>query len=135
VVIAEPPYAEMTGDRADLTLPPEEIALIERVRSQCRTLVCVLYSGRPLIITDQLEHMDGFVAAWLPGSEGGGMTDVLFGSLPFSGRLPFAWPRDESQIPLSALESSGEPPLWPRGYRFSLQEKEASLSREGGTGG
>jgi beta-glucosidase len=131
VVLAEPPYAEMTGDRADLTLPPKEIALIERVRSQCRTLVCVLYSGRPLIINDQLEHMDGFVASWLPGSEGAGVTDALFGTVPFSGRLPFAWPRDESQIPLSALESSARPPLWPRGHGLTTESTDTITSQGG----
>ncbi len=116
VVVAEPPYAEMTGDRADLTLPPEDIALIERMRARCEALVGVIYSGRPLLITDQVPHFDALVAAWLPGSEGAGLADVLFGDTPFSGRLPYAWPRDSSQIPLAALEASPEGPLWPRRY-------------------
>jgi beta-glucosidase len=116
VVVAEPPYAEMTGDRADLTLPPEDIALIERMRAQCETLIGVIYSGRPLLITDQVPSFDTVVAAWLPGSEGAGVADGLFGDVPFTGRLPYAWPKDNSQIPLSALHSSSEPPLWPRGH-------------------
>jgi beta-glucosidase len=123
VVIAEPPYAEMTGDRADLTLPPEDTALIERMRSQCRTLICIFYSGRPLIVTDELEATDAFVAAWLPGSEGDGMADVLFGDVPFTGRLPVAWPRDMSQVPKAALEASDRPPLWPRGHGLGVREE------------
>ena len=116
VVIAEPPYAEMTGDRADLTLPPSDIELIESMRSRCRTLIGVLYSGRPLLITDQVDMLDGLVAAWLPGSEGAGITDVIFGDIPFTGKLPYAWPRSTGQIPLAALEAHSSPPLWPRGH-------------------
>ncbi len=120
VVIAEPPYAEMTGDRADLTLPPEDIELIERMRSQCRTLIGILYTGRPLLITDQVPAFDGLVAAWLPGSEGAGIADVLFGDEPFTGTLPFSWPATEKQIPLAALEADSNLPLWPRGYGLKV---------------
>jgi len=116
VVIAEPPYAEMTGDRADLTLPPEDIEIIERMRSRCRTLVGILYTGRPLLIAEQVEAFDALIAAWLPGSEGAGITDVIFGDVPFTGKLPFTWPRNDEQIPLAALEADPNPPLWPRGY-------------------
>jgi beta-glucosidase len=120
VVIAEPPYAEMTGDRADLTLPPEDIELIGRMRAQCRTLVGVVYTGRPLLIADQIEAFDGLVSAWLPGSEGAGITDVLFGDVPFTGKLPYAWPLVDDQIPLAALEAHSEPPLWPRGHGLEV---------------
>jgi beta-glucosidase len=126
VVVAEPPYAEMTGDRADLTLPAAEIALIERMRAQCETLIGVVYSGRPLLITDQLRHFDALLAAWLPGSEGAGVADVLFGDVPFSGRLPFAWPRDAGQVPLVALEASPGP-LWPRGYGLEARMEPSRL--------
>jgi len=116
VVVAEPPYAEMTGDRADLTLPPREIELIESMRAQCRSLVGVIYTGRPLLMTDVVGHFDALVTAWLPGSEGSGITDVLFGDLPFTGKLPYAWPRSSDQVPLAALDAAPEPPLWPRGH-------------------
>ncbi len=116
VVVAEPPYAEMTGDRADLTLPPGDIELIESMRSQCRSLVGVLYTGRPLLVTDVAEQFDALVTAWLPGSEASGITDVLFGDLPFTGKLPYAWPRNRDQVPLAALDAAPEPPLWPRGH-------------------
>ena len=116
VVVAEPPYAEMTGDRADLTLPPADIELIARMRRQCRTLVGVLYTGRPLLVADQLGYLDALVTAWLPGSEGAGITDVLFGDIPFTGKLSHSWPRTAEQIPLAALIADPGPPLWPRGY-------------------
>ena len=115
-VVAEPPYAEMTGDRADLTLPPGDIELIESMRGQCRSLVGVIYAGRPLLITDVVRHFDALVTAWLPGSEGSGITDVLFGDQPFTGKLPYAWPRSSEQVPLAALDAAPEPPLWPRGH-------------------
>ena len=111
VVLAEEPYAEGLGDRGDLTLPAEDVALLERVRPLCRKLVVVLYSGRPLVVTEQLPQWDGFVAAWLPGSEAGGIADVLFGDYPFGGRTPYAWPRS-----MAALEEGAEEaPLFPRG--------------------
>jgi beta-glucosidase len=116
VVVAEPPYAEMTGDRADLTLPPGDIELIERMRSHCRTLVGVIYAGRPLLVTAEASAFDALVMAWLPGSEGAGIADVLFGDVPFTAKLPFAWPRNADQVPLAALEGHPESPLWPRGH-------------------
>jgi beta-glucosidase len=116
VVLAEPPYAEMTGDRSDLTLPPRDLAMIERMRAACETLIGVVYSGRPLLIADQVSTFDAIVAAWLPGSEGAGVADVLFGDRPFTGRLPYTWPRDNDQIPLAAMRSNPEPPLWPLGH-------------------
>jgi beta-glucosidase len=99
-VLSEMPYAEGFGDRADLTLSAEDVQLIERLRARCRKLVVLLLSGRPLILTAQLPLMDALVAAWLPGTEGQGVADVLFGDLPFLGKLPYSWPRDMQQVPL-----------------------------------
>lgn len=98
-VLAEEPYAEGMGDRADLHLSADQLALLARARSHCERLVVVLYSGRPLIVSDQLPDWDAFVAAWLPGSEGQGLADVLFGVQPFTGRLSFDWPRSMSDVP------------------------------------
>ena len=112
VVLAESPYAEGFGDRADLSLPPADIHLIERMRPRCRRLVVLLLSGRPLIITDNLPLIDALVAAWLPGTEGQGVADVLFGDLPFTGKLPYAWPRNSEQVPMPADAQ----PLFPYGY-------------------
>ena len=119
VVLAEEPYAEGEGDRADLHLSEADVALLERVRARCERLVVILYSGRPLIITDQLPQWDAFVAAWLPGTEGQGIADVLFGDAPFSGRLPHAWPRSMAQVPRSALAESDAAPLFAYGAGIS----------------
>lgn len=116
VVLAENPYAEGVGDRADLSLTADEVALLERVRACCQRLVLVLYSGRPLIITEQLARCDAVVAAWLPGTEGQGIADVLFGDYPFTGQLPYTWPRSMEQIPVSQIEETGAKPLFPFGY-------------------
>lgn len=92
VFLHELPYAEGLGDRADLSLPAEQAALLDKMRPRCERLVVVLITGRPLIITDHLARAEAWVAAWLPGSEGGAVADVLFGRVPFTGRLPLAWP-------------------------------------------
>ncbi|MEM3046512.1 MAG: glycoside hydrolase family 3 C-terminal domain-containing protein, partial [Candidatus Bathyarchaeia archaeon] len=110
--LAEMPYAEGFGDREDLNLPPEDILLLERLRPRCEKLVVILFSGRPLILTTQLPLMDALVVAWLPGSEGQGVADVLFGDLPFTGRLPCPWPENMGQIPLRNMDR----PLFPFGY-------------------
>jgi beta-glucosidase len=115
-VIAEPLYAEGYGDRADLSLPADDVALIERMRRACDRLVVILLSGRPLVLTGQLPLMDALVAAWLPGTEAGGVADVLFGDQPFTGKLSYTWPRSMDQVPLSspALEEDG--PMFPFGF-------------------
>ncbi|GAB4581005.1 MAG: glycoside hydrolase family 3 N-terminal domain-containing protein [Anaerolineales bacterium] len=120
VVVGETPYAEGEGDRADLALTENDIALITQVRAQVSKLIVILLSGRPLIITDHLPLADAWVAAWLPGTEGQGIADVLFGDFPFTGKLSFSWPRSMEQIPLSGLQTSAEPPLFP--YGFGLEE-------------
>ena len=119
VVLAESPYAEGFGDRADLTLPIEDIQLIERMRQHCQKLVVILLSGRPLILTDQLPFIDALVAAWLPGTEGQGVADVLFGGLPFIGKLPYSWPRSMNQIPMQMEDQ----PLFPYGYGLFSESK------------
>ena len=116
VVLGETPYAEGEGDRGDLNLPAADVALIERVRPRCKKMVVILVSGRPLIITEHLAQWDVLVAAWLPGTEGQGVAEVLFGDYPFSGKLSYSWPRSMAQIPLSALLEDDESPLFPFGY-------------------
>jgi beta-glucosidase len=116
VVVGERPYAEGEGDTDDLTLSQADVALIKRVREHCQKLVLVIYSGRPLIITDQLDLCDAVVAAWLPGSEGAAIADVLFGDYPFTGKLPHTWPRSMEQVPLAAIAANGQTPLFPFGY-------------------
>lgn len=120
-VVGETPYAEGVGDRPDLSLSPQDKALIARMRAQCDQLVVIVLSGRPLIITDVLDDCDAVVAAWLPGTEGQGVADVLFGDYPFTGCLPFTWPLSMAQIPRGALEASGAAPLYPYGYCFKSE--------------
>lgn len=121
VVLAEEPYAEGNGDKADLLLPAEDIAILEETAQHCEQVVVILLSGRPLIINDQLDLMNAFVAAWLPGTEGHGVSDVLFGDKPFTGKLSFNWPRSLDQIPLSELQNSSEPPQWKFGDGLSTK--------------
>lgn len=116
VFIGESPYSEGMGDNAEVSVSTEDLALIGRMRQRCTKLVVVLISGRPLILGDALTMADAFVAAWLPGTEGQGISDVLFGDYPFTGKLSFWWPRSTDQVPVTALKASSEPPLFPLGY-------------------
>ena len=109
VVVGEVPYAEFMGDRASLNLPDEDIATIERVKGSGIPTVVLLFSGRPIIINRALELSDAFVAAWLPGTEGRGVTDVLFGDYRFKGKLSFSWPRSMDQIPINVGDSDYRP--------------------------
>jgi len=115
VVVGEMPYAEGKGDRADLGLSPADKAA---VRAVCGAIHCVVVvvSGRPLLITDQLSQMGALVAAWLPGSEGEGVADVLFGRQPFVGKLPVSWPGSMEGLPTGAGEGA---PLFPFGFGLS----------------
>jgi beta-glucosidase len=99
VVVGEDPYAEGKGDSDALLLSEPDRALIARMRERSKKLVVILFSGRPLVITEDLKRTDAFIAAWLPGTEGHGITDALFGDKPFTGKLPFSWPRAMSQLP------------------------------------
>ncbi len=99
IVVGETPYAETFGDIKDgggwykLTLREEHQDYITSYVNQGVKIVVLLVSGRPLVITRQIEQADAFVAAWLPGSEGAGIADVLFGDFNFTGRLPHSWPK------------------------------------------
>lgn len=119
VVVGEQPYAEGKGDAANLNLSEADLSIIARVRERVDKLVVILVSGRPMIIGEALDQADAFVAAWLPGSEGQGVADVLFGDKPFTGKLPYTWPRSMDQLPFnfSQLATEGDQaPLFPFGY-------------------
>lgn len=118
VVIGETPYAEGVGDVGNghtLNLSAEDRANIDRVCTAIRTCVVLDVAGRPQIVTDELAKMDAFVMSWLPGSEGAGVADVLFGKRPFTGKLPVSWPRDESQEPINIGDRNYDP-LFPYGF-------------------
>jgi beta-glucosidase len=113
-VVGEAPYAEYEGDRTDdLTLDAEDVATLARLRAAGIPVVVVLVSGRPLDITDHIDGWSAFVAAWLPGTEGGGVADVLFGAVSPSGKLPLTWMRRASQQPIN--DGDGQSALFPLG--------------------
>jgi beta-glucosidase len=113
VVVGENPYAEMKGDRQDLVISPADAALIAKAKATGAPVVTILYSGRPLILGRAFYQSSALVAAWLPGTEGQGMTDVLFGDFPFTGTLPRQWP---SSNHLLATLSTTAHPLFPDGF-------------------
>jgi beta-glucosidase len=115
VVIGETPYAEMRGDREDLALAPEDVAAIDNLKRARVPVVAVLLSGRPMIVDDVLARCDGFVAAWLPGTEGQGVADVLFGDYKPTGKLSFSWPRSTARNPVNVGDRSYNP-LFKYGY-------------------
>lgn len=101
VVIGETPYAEFFGDiggemdRYELTLMEEHQHYVDVYAKKGMKVVVVMISGRALVVTKQIEQSDAFVAAWLPGSEGDGIAEVLFGDYDFKGKLPHSWPKSE----------------------------------------
>jgi beta-glucosidase len=109
VVIGETPYAEGVGDREDLGLAAEDVAAINNMKKAGIPVVAVLLSGRPMIINDVLGQCDAFVAAWLPGTEGQGVADVLFGDYKPTGKLSFSWPRSMAQIPINVGDKNYDP--------------------------
>ena len=115
VVVGEDPYAEFEGDRADLSLGPEDKAAIAAAKQAGAPVVVVLLSGRAMIVTDELAQADAFVAAWLPGTEGAGVADVLLGDYKPTGKLPVSWPRSMAQIPINVGDATYDP-LFPYGY-------------------
>lgn len=113
-VIGETPYAEMVGDRVDLSLSSEDVAVVRNLKNAGIPVLVVLVSGRPLLIDEILPDADAVVAAWLPGTEGDGVADVLFGAWKPSGKLSFTWPRASSTT--FHLGERGYETLFPFGY-------------------
>lgn len=112
VVIGEQPYAEGVGDRERLLLSPEDNKRIAAARKNSQKVILLIIAGRPLIIESVLKDADAVVMAWLPGTEGEGISDVLSGKYPFSGTLPLAWPKSMAQIEAKDTKD----PLFPRGF-------------------
>jgi beta-glucosidase len=130
VVVGETPYAEGFGDvggpecgfcspaqleEKSLSLQPGDKAVIDKVCDAIDTCVVLVVSGRPQVLTAQLGKIDALVASWLPGSEGEGVADVLFGARPFTGRLSVTWPRTEAQEPINVGDANYQP-LFPFGW-------------------
>ncbi|KAA8549367.1 hypothetical protein F0562_001051 [Nyssa sinensis] len=122
VVVGEFPYAETAGDNSELRIPSNGIEMISSVADRVPTLV-ILISGRPLVLeTWLLEKIDAIVAAWLPGSEGGGIADVVFGDYEFQGRLPMTWFKRVEHLPIHAEENSYDP-LFPLGFGLTSKNE------------
>jgi beta-glucosidase len=114
-VVGETPYAEMRGDRPDgMGLDQEDLQTLARLKASGVPVVVVLVSGRPLDIAAQLPDWKALLAAWLPGTEGGGVADVLFGDHAPTGKLPMTWMRSASQQPVN--DGDGKSPLFPYGH-------------------
>jgi beta-glucosidase len=139
VVVGETPYSEGFGDVGgpqwandpadngiprpvkDMQLSATDKAAVDTVCAAAAKCVVVVVSGRPLILDPkQLSQIDGLVAAWLPGSEGAGVADTLFGKVPFTGKLPVTWPRTLAQEPINIGDANYNP-LYP--YGFGLTTK------------
>lgn len=124
VVFGEDPYAEFQGDRANLAYHPgndHDLDLIRKLRGQGVPVVAIFLTGRPLWVNREINAADAFVVAWLPGSEGAGIADVLLragdGRIAndFHGKLAYAWPRSAIQVPVGAV-AKGERPQFPYGF-------------------
>lgn len=140
VVFGETPYAEFQGDRADVAFDDpstiDNLATIKRLKAAGVPVVAVFLSGRPLWVNPYLNAADAFVAAWLPGSEGAGVADVLFGKREFRGKLPYSWPKRPDQAPLN-VGDPGYDPLFAYGFGLTTRDRGdlATLSEDRGTGG
>jgi beta-glucosidase len=115
-VVGETPYAEGWGDREYPILSEHDRAAIKQLQSHSDKVIVIIVSGRPLLIANEVDEWDALVAAWLPGSAGAGVADVLFGDVPFSGTLPLPWPRTSEQLPLhlDGTTADGTTVLFPR---------------------
>ena len=137
-VYGEDAYAEFQGDRSTLDFEPNgfDTARLAAYKELGTPVVSVFLSGRPMWVNPELNNSDAFIAAWLPGSEGGGIADLLFrtdASYDFTGRLPFSWPKSAIQTDLNIGDENYDP-LFAYGYglTFASSESLGDLSEESG---
>uniref|UniRef100_A0A0D9V6A1 beta-glucosidase n=1 Tax=Leersia perrieri TaxID=77586 RepID=A0A0D9V6A1_9ORYZ len=126
VVVGEPPYAETVGDSTELTILDPGT---DTIRTVCSTVKCavVIISGRPVVIEPYLPMMEALVAAWLPGTEGQGIADLLFGDYGFTGKLPRTWFKSVDQLPMNV----GDPhydPLFPFDFGLTINSSQPGFS-------
>ena len=114
-VVGEYPYAEGYGDNPSIELNSYDKAVLERCYESGNQMIVIMLSGRPLIINDHVKKWNGFIAAWLPGMAGEGVSDVVFGDYSPTGKLSFSWPRDTGQLPLNEGDLNYDP-LFPFGH-------------------
>lgn len=129
VVVGETPYAEGVGDVGNnghsLDLSAADQAAIDAV---CGAMPCavLVVAGRTQLVTEQIGNIDALVASWLPGSEGAGVADVLFGDVPFTGRLPLSWPATAEQVPINVGDADYSP-LYAYGWGLRTDAQRARL--------
>jgi beta-glucosidase len=117
-VVGETPYAEGQGDRTgSMSLDATDLQTLSRLRAAGVPVIVVLVSGRPMDIASELGNWAALVAAWLPGTEGQGVSDVLFGDYNPTGKLPMTWMQSVSQQPIN--DGDGKPALFPYGFGLS----------------
>lgn len=126
-VLGEYPYAEGKGDDDSLdlyggTALEDNQSTLKAAYAAKKPLIVILISGRPRIITEELDKWDGFIQAWLPGTEGGVIAKSLYGEYEFNARLPVTWPRNIEQLPITMNnQSDGYNALFPYGYGLNLK--------------
>ncbi|GLU19079.1 hypothetical protein SLE2022_353460 [Rubroshorea leprosula] len=124
VVVGELPYAETAGDSRDLLIAEPGYNVISTVCGRVKCVVIVV-SGRPVVIEPYLDQMDALVAAWLPGSEGNGVADVLFGDYGFTGKLPRTWFKTVDQLPMNVGDANYDP-LFAFGFGLTTEPVQAN---------
>ena len=123
VVFGEDPYAEFQGDRPDVGYDDvKNLALLRSLKAAGVPTVAVFLSGRAMWVNPFLNTADAFVAAWLPGSEGGGVADILFGKADFRGKLPYSWPRSSDQTAVNVGDANYDP-LFAYGFGLGFADK------------
>jgi beta-glucosidase len=118
VVVGETPYAESAGDNSKPGLSGSDRSAIESARESGKPVVTVLITGRPMPVAEWLPLTDALVVAWLPGTEGEGVADVLFGDYKPTGKLPHTFPKSLDQIPINQGDAKYDP-LFPYGFGLS----------------
>ncbi|XP_010535771.1 PREDICTED: uncharacterized protein LOC104810970 [Tarenaya hassleriana] len=127
VVVGEPPYAEGNGDSTNLTIPEPGPSTITNVCGSVKCVV-VIVSGRPVITQPYISGIDALVAAWLPGTEGQGVADVLFGDYGFTGKLARTWFKTVDQLPMNFGDPNYDP-LFPFGFGLTTEGKRQYMSK------
>ena len=117
-VVGEYPYAEGYGDSPSIGLSSFDKSVLEKCYKSGNKLIVIMLSGRPLLIDDHINKWDGFIAAWLPGMAGEGVSDVILGDYYPTGRLSFSWPKNIKQVPVNIGDTQYEP-MFPFAYGLS----------------
>lgn len=122
VAVGEAPYAESRGDDPEPSIHFDGGEVVSLVAEKIPT-VAILMTGRPVVLDKtMLEKVEALVAAWLPGTEGDGIADVVFGDYDFTGKLPMSWFRDTDQLPMNP-EADSYDPLFPLGFGLKCKRE------------